>query len=157
MSALSLEATRPAPAPVWLQQRRSAIVAQVSARFLARHRAARRVVIGPAPRVERPPTGQPWLLVAEGLLTTLPAPDAADLLRWVGEQAPPGSLLLADAAGARWPVAAPWQLAGVPALCAPHPRLRVDEVHHLPGWRATAWALLAGVPPWALYEIGVDA
>jgi hypothetical protein len=157
MSALSLGADVPTPAPAWLQAWRRATVAQVSARFLARQPGARPVVLGPALRVELPTGRQPWLLLAEDLLTRLPAPDTTALLRWVGERAPAGSLLLADAAGARWPVAAPWQLPDVPALCAPHPRLRVDEVHRLPGWRATAWALLGGVPPWALYEIGVDA
>jgi hypothetical protein len=171
----------PPAEPEALRQWRSLRVARAAERFFSRRPGALGVALGTAAPLR--PDGRRWidavdigapgwwwqaglphgpfdapmLIVAEGLLTRL-SPERAQALLWaVGEFAPPGTVLLADAAGARWPLAAPWCLPQRQALCAPHARLRLDGLQRLPGWRARVLELATGVPPWALYEIGVDA
>jgi O-methyltransferase involved in polyketide biosynthesis len=107
----------------------------------------------------RPGPALPMLIVAEGLLDALPAAEVRALLRAVGDHAPPGTLLLADAAADA--PAAPL-LSDAAALSAL--RLRCDERHRLPEapgllrrWVARLVELVRGRPARALYELGVNA
>lgn len=160
----------------------AALVARLAARFFARHPHSLGVALGPAPVPGAPrridavdvrqrgwwrqaglPRGAlepPMFLLAVDLLDHLPPEPALALLWAVGEHAPPGTLLLADARGSG-PIGR--ALADRAALARVHPRLRRDDVHRPLeacglGWRwrgrlAEVWR---GVPPWALYEVGVD-
>jgi O-methyltransferase involved in polyketide biosynthesis len=119
----------------------------------------------------------PVLLICEGVLMNLTPAQVQAVLREVGERAPPGSRLLVDVpnglvvgrakrhpgvrhtkAEFRWG-ARDWR-----ELTAPHPRLRIDDEHKVMesyGWPyallGPVFRFLAGVPFYAVAELGVDA
>jgi O-methyltransferase involved in polyketide biosynthesis len=135
-----------------------------------RRRAVWRELLG-----EHAQGGAPWLVLCEGLAGRLERNGLDALLQALGELAPPGSRVLLDIAsraaagrelGPRTALGhrRDGGLRDVGELIAPHPRLRLDGVFPVlsprgplhAAWDLMAW-VLAGVPWYAVYELGVNA